>query len=297
MKPVHSSGFRSSSILSSFSASFLKRASASSRGSLRKSLAWSFRVVAITFRPAGVGAPPFFASSQLAKYPSITSIMCPTRSRVSHSVQRVWTCQFFGSETMRMKFSRSRRITVMTVSLPSADIGLTGAMTAVLIPSFPSWGTDHRAVSPRRRGGRHDDRRQDLVEAVAPHLKPGRQAQRAAKLLGRLVDGEAGSVGRDLEQDAARLAIVDRLEVPAVDHRRDVAADAHQLLPPGLLRLRVGRPPGDVMDRADGFLPLRPFRRLDHVEDRVRPACSGFEARPVALLAHHPETHRARQQV
>src|ERR1700704_2549980 len=65
--------------------------------------------------------------------------MCPTRSRVSHSVQRVCTFQFFGSSTMRVKFARSRRMTFRTVSLPSADIGLTGAIVAVLlIRSFPS---------------------------------------------------------------------------------------------------------------------------------------------------------------
>ena len=63
----------------------------------------------------------------------MTSIMWPTRSRVSQPVHRVMTFQFLGSETMRVKFSRSRRMTVITVSLPSADIGLTGAIVAVLI--------------------------------------------------------------------------------------------------------------------------------------------------------------------
>src|SRR5258708_29663302 len=65
--------------------------------------------------------------------------MWPTRSRVSQPVHRVMTFQFLGSETRRVKFSRSRRMTLMTVSLPSADIGLTGAIVAVLlISSFPS---------------------------------------------------------------------------------------------------------------------------------------------------------------
>src|SRR5437867_2812616 len=32
------------------------------------------------------------------------------------------TFQFFGSSTMRVKFARSRRMTLMTVSLPSADL-------------------------------------------------------------------------------------------------------------------------------------------------------------------------------
>src|SRR5665213_4263452 len=64
------------------------------------------------------------------------------RSRVSHPVQRVSTFQFFGSETRRVKLARSRRMTLMTVSLPSAAIGLTGSTTAVLICSFPSQRRD-----------------------------------------------------------------------------------------------------------------------------------------------------------
>src|ERR1700704_3896392 len=68
----------------------------------------------------------------------MTSIMWPTRSRVSHSVERVWTFQFFGSSTIRVNLARSRRITLRTVGLDSAANGLTGAITAVLISSFPS---------------------------------------------------------------------------------------------------------------------------------------------------------------
>src|SRR6266581_1857820 len=183
----------------------------------------------------------------------MTSIMWPTRSRVSQPVQRVSTFQFFGSETMRVKLSRSRRNTVMTVSFPSAAIGFTGVITAVLIGALASPGLDWTTelVGAGRRRGRHDDRRQYLVEALAPHLEPGRQAQHASQLLRRLVDGEARTVGRDLEQHPARLAVVDRLEVPAVDHGRDVAAGGDQLLTPRLLCVGVGGSPRDVVDGAD----------------------------------------------
>src|SRR5205814_3185195 len=140
--------------------------------------------------------------------------MWPTRSRVSQPVQRVSTFQFFGSETMRVKLSRSRRRTCMTVSLPSADIGLTGVMTAVLIGSLPS----HFFCN------RHDERRKCAVQLLAANLEPGRKAELRAQLLRLLVDREARTVGRDLEENAAGLAVVDRLEVPAVDHRCDVAA-------------------------------------------------------------------------
>src|SRR6266581_612136 len=147
----------------------------------------------------------------------MTSIMWPTRSRTSQPVHRVSTFQFFGSDTSRVKLSRSRRRTVMTVSLPSAAIGLTGVITAVLIQLSPPEISilDHRPLSAGRRCGRHDNRRQYLVKAVAPYAKPGRQAQAGAEVLRCLVHSEAGTVRRDLEQDAPGLTVVDRLEVPA----------------------------------------------------------------------------------
>src|SRR2546422_11641348 len=95
--------------------------------------------------------------------------------------------------------------------------------------------------------GRHNNRRQDLVQPVAPPLEPGRQAQYGAELLGRLVDSEARTVGGDLEKDATRLAEIDRLEVPAVDHWGHVAAGCQQRVSPRDLGIRVRRPPGDVM--------------------------------------------------
>jgi len=46
------------------------------------------------------------------------------------TMQRVWTFQFLGSRARSKNFLRSRRMTSMTTSLPSAAIGFTGAMTA-----------------------------------------------------------------------------------------------------------------------------------------------------------------------
>src|SRR2546421_2101387 len=196
----------------------------------------------------------------------MTSIMCPTRSRVSHPTQRVSTFQFFGSDTSRVNFSRSRRMTLRTVSLLSAANGLTGAITAVLIQCpLSCWLTT--PWSAGRRRGRDDNRRQDLVELIAPHLEPGRQAQCGAEFFRWFVDCESGTVGRDLEQHASGLAVVDRLEVPAVDHRRHVASGGQQGVAPYLLVFGIRRPPGDMVDGADRLLADRTFRRLDHVED------------------------------
>src|SRR4029077_7121214 len=134
----------------------------------------------------------------------MTSIMWPTRSRVSHPVQRVITFQFLGSETRRVKLARSLRMTVMTVSLPSADIGLTGAIVAVLIRSlssrrhkFETTPSVSASCAPRR-GGRDADGRQVELQVCAPPFVLRRQLQRSAERLGGLVHGEAWLVGGDL---------------------------------------------------------------------------------------------------
>src|SRR5919109_5402481 len=76
-----------------------------------------------------------------------------------------------------------------------------------------------------------------------------RQRELFAQVLERLVDGEPGTDRCDLEQDAARLAEVDRAEVEAVDDRRWMrTARAHALVPRRVLVLRRG--PGDVVHRA-----------------------------------------------
>src|SRR5262245_43517467 len=60
-------------------------------------------------------------------------------------------------------------------------------------------------------------RRKRGLDLGAARLVPGRQLERGAERLLGLVDGEARAVGRDLEQDAARLAEIDRVEIVAVD--------------------------------------------------------------------------------
>src|SRR5205823_5133670 len=102
--------------------------------------------------------------------------------------------------------------------------------------------------------------------------------QSGAELLGRLVDAEARAVGGDLEQDATRLAEVDRLEIPAVDHRGHVAAGCQQRVSPPHLGIRVRRPPGDVMNGSDRLFAFRPLRRFDDIEDGVWATLSGLEA-------------------
>ena len=76
-----------------------------------------------------------------------------------------------------------------------------------------------------------------------------REGELLAEVLEGLVDGEARPDRRDLEQHAARLAEVDRLEIEAVDDRRRVGTALRDALLPGLVRLGWGCP-CDVVDRA-----------------------------------------------
>src|SRR5262252_836026 len=129
--------------------------------------------------------------------------MWPTRSRTSHSVQRVWTFQFRGSSTRSKNFVWSRRRTSRTVPFPSAAIGLTGAISALISSFAPRsqiattrTGSTFRAA---RRGGRYGDGRQVEAQLLAPPLVLGWQLQRGAERLGRLVHGEARLIGCDLE--------------------------------------------------------------------------------------------------
>src|SRR5437764_11816623 len=55
----------------------------------------------------------------------------------------------------------------------------------------------------------------------AARFEERRQRQLLAQVLGVLVGGEAGAVGRDLEQHPSVLAEVDRVEVVPIDDRSD----------------------------------------------------------------------------
>lgn len=68
------------------------------------------------------------------------------------------------------------------------------------------------------------ERRQDLLQLLAQRLELRREREALAEMLERLVGGEAGAGGGDLEQDPAGLPEVDGPEVEAVDDRGGMAA-------------------------------------------------------------------------
>src|SRR4051794_41783467 len=89
-----------------------------------------------------------------------------------------------------------------------------------------------RPVRARVRQGR-----EDRLELLAMRLQPRRQDDLRAELLERQpVDGEARPVVGDLEEDAAGLAEVDRVEVVAGDGGPgvDAAPAPPPVPPPGL---------------------------------------------------------------
>src|SRR3954453_4069360 len=99
----------------------------------------------------------------------------------------------------------------------------------------PSAGRS-RTITARVR-----ERCEDLLDLRAVLLVVRRERERLTERLERLVGGEAGADRRDLEQHAARLAEVDRLEVEAVDHRRRLPTALDHLLPPRFVLVDLRR--------------------------------------------------------
>src|SRR5262245_56107903 len=76
-----------------------------------------------------------------------------------------------------------------------------------------AWKSRRRGGLSRRSSRQRGQRRHDFR---APGFEPGRQLDRATECLLRLVQGEAGVVGGDLEQHAAGLFEIDRAEIAAI---------------------------------------------------------------------------------
>ena len=116
----------------------------------------------------------------------------------------------------------------------------------------------------RPRVGQRRQERLDLRRAAARASAAG---YLRAELLERHVDREARAVVGDLEEDAARLAEVDRVEVVAVDDRRGVHAGALDALEP-LRVLGDRRAQRDVVDRARALQPALVRRRVEAIARR-----------------------------
>ncbi len=146
--------------------------------------------------------------------------------------------------------------------------------------------------SALRRALVENDVGKALLEVGAAGFKPGREAEALAEGFKGLVDGKAGIVGGELEEDAARFAEVDGVEVLAVKDfgggkvRGDGGA-------PSYLRFVVGGAEGDVVDGTGAGaaeVGLRVDEDVDVVAEGVGVGGRG-EAEAIAFGGDLMETH------
>ena len=110
---------------------------------------------------------------------------------------------------------------------------------------------------------------------------------------GGFVDREPGTVGCQLEEHAARLLEVHRLEPEAIDHRRGMMARRFDTRSHLVLMLLIVYAPREVVDAADAPRAAPALRCFAHVEHARR---SGKAiANQTVLLAESLElSHRER---
>ena len=123
------------------------------------------------------------------------------------------------------------------------------------------------------------------------------QAKDGAELVERLVDGEARAVGRDLEEHAGRLAVVDGLEIGAVDDRADLQAVLEEDVAGGDLGGVVADAEGDVVDRAGAVEAARERGIVQQVDVGALTAVAGGITGAMARLADELVAHAVRENL
>ena len=99
------------------------------------------------------------------------------------------------------------------------------------------------------------------------------------------IGGEARSFGRELEQHAARLEKVDRLEPESIDDFRRPTVRFGDALAHFELDAFVGDAPRDVMHRAYAPCAARRVRQLADLDVLARAAAANAVAMPAILFA------------
>src|SRR2546428_4790875 len=99
-----------------------------------------------------------------------------------------------------------------------------------------------------------------------------------SQLLDGLIHREAWGIGGDLKEDASRFAKVNRVEVLAIQHRRDIEVETGQDLAPGLLAFISGRSPGHMMDCSTSHMPAPQSWSTAHIHIRSQPSLTDFVA-------------------
>src|SRR3954465_9323855 len=138
--------------------------------------------------------------------------------------------------------------------------------------------------------------RQNTLDLLALPFEEARQLEVTSQRRDRLVDGEAGDVGRDLEQHAAGLAEVERAEVVAVllVGRAD-AMVLGELAPHRELRLVVGSAERDVVHRTGALRAAEELAGHADIDDAADLAPVRLEADGRTLAAEFREAEHVGQ--
>ena len=118
-----------------------------------------------------------------------------------------------------------------------------------------------------RRISRWSQGFQPGLDLRAALFQKGWQGEALAECLHRLVDIETGTIGRDFDEDAVRLAEIQRAEVMAVDRPARGQPKRGEALGPGLVLRAIGRAEGDMVDAAR---PLARRRQIGRASCRER---------------------------
>src|SRR5437763_6642616 len=139
-------------------------------------------------------------------------------------------------------------------------------------------------------------RRQLRLDGGALALIPGRQLERGAQRLARLVEREARLVGRDLENHAARLAEIHRAEILPLDLVRRCEAELTEAVCHLALVRIARRAERDVMQRADAERAVRLAGHREEVDHAPKRARIREHAVALALLTRRREAEHVGQQ-
>src|SRR5437660_8850073 len=117
---------------------------------------------------------------------------------------------------------------------------------------------------------RQAERRQHLLKLFSQRLQPWGQLQTGSQLPDRFIHCEPWRISRDFKEDASRLAKVNRMEVLAIQHRRDIEVETSQHPAPGLFALISRGSPGHMMDGSTSYMAASQPRSTAHIHIRSR---------------------------
>src|SRR2546421_11098777 len=144
---------------------------------------------------------------------------------------------------------------------------------------------------------RQAERRQRLLNLFSLRLQPGRQLQMSSQLPDRFIHCEPWKISRDLKEDASRFAKVNRVEVLAIQHRRDIEVETSQRPAPGLFALISRRSPGHMMDGSTSYMAASQPRSTAHIHICSRSFLTDCIAEHAVLLTEKTKAQGLGQEL